>query len=70
MRIAEYSKMRNWWFWENSDIGNAHGLLDTNGLEFSGAVEKNKGDDNDTCNWLINSQALYNLDFYKENITY
>ena len=25
-------------------------LLDTNGLEFSGAVEKNKGDDNDTCN--------------------
>lgn len=29
---------------------------------FSGAVGKTKGDDNDTCNGLINAQALYGLD--------
>ena len=40
-------------------------LSDTDDLEFSGAVAKNKGDDNDTCNGLINGQALYNLDSLK-----
>jgi hypothetical protein len=29
---------------------------------FSGAVNKTKGDDNDTCNGLVNAQALYGLD--------
>jgi hypothetical protein len=42
-------------------------LSDTTYKEFSGAAAKNKGDDNDTCNGLINAQALYNLDFLLEN---
>jgi hypothetical protein len=29
--------------------------------EFSGAVNKPKGDDNDTCNALTNAQAAYGL---------
>jgi len=41
-------------------------LSDNDGLEFSGAVAKNKGDDNDTCNGLINGQALFNLDNLRE----
>lgn len=40
-------------------------LSDTGRKEFSGAAAKNKGDDNDTCNGLINAQALYNLDYLK-----
>ena len=40
-------------------------LADTEYKEFSGAAAKNKGDDNDTCNGLINGQALYNLDSLK-----
>lgn len=38
-------------------------LADTEYTDFSGASAKNKGDDNDTCNGLVNGQALYNLDF-------
>ena len=38
-------------------------LSDTGRKEFSGAAAKNKGDDNDTCNGLINAQALVNLDY-------
>lgn len=37
-------------------------LADTEYKGFSGAAAKNKGDDNDTCNGLVNGQALYNLD--------
>jgi hypothetical protein len=37
-------------------------ISDTTFKEFSGAAAKNKGDDNDTCNGLVNGQALYNLD--------
>ncbi|WP_157560936.1 hypothetical protein [Humibacter albus] len=33
---------------------------------FSGAVNKKKGDDNDTCNGLINAQALYGLDALRD----
>ena len=36
-------------------------LADTEYTEFSGAAAKNKGDDNDTCNGLVNAQALLNL---------
>jgi hypothetical protein len=38
-------------------------LSDTEYKEFSGAAAKNKGDDNDTCNGLINAQALVNMDY-------
>lgn len=38
-------------------------LADTEYTDFSGASAKNKGDDNDTCNGLVNGQALYNLDY-------
>lgn len=38
-------------------------LSDTAAGEFAGAACKNKGDDNDTCNGLINAQALYNMDY-------
>jgi hypothetical protein len=41
-------------------------LSDTSYKDFSGAVAKNKGDDNDTCNGLINAQALYNMDYMVE----
>ncbi len=41
-------------------------LSDTGRKEFSGAAAKNKGDDNDTCNGLINAQALTNLDYILE----
>lgn len=41
-------------------------LSDTGRKEFSGAAAKNKGDDNDTCNGLINAQALSNLDYILE----
>jgi hypothetical protein len=34
-------------------------LSDPDRTEFSGAVNKRKGDDNDTCNGLINGQAAY-----------
>lgn len=37
-------------------------LADTEYKGFSGAAAKNKGDDNDTCNGLVNAQALLNLD--------
>lgn len=37
-------------------------LADTEYKGFSGAAAKNKGDDNDTCNGLVNGQALLNLD--------
>jgi hypothetical protein len=37
-------------------------LSDTTYKGFSGAVAKNKGDDNDTCNGFVNGQALFNLD--------
>lgn len=37
-------------------------LADTQNSSFSGAAAKNKGDDNDTCNGLVNGQALLNLD--------
>ena len=37
-------------------------LADTQNSRFSGAAAKNKGDDNDTCNGLVNAQALLNLD--------
>lgn len=33
---------------------------------FSGAVGKVKGDDNDTCNGLVNAQALYGLDALRD----
>ncbi|WP_298455956.1 hypothetical protein [uncultured Cellulomonas sp.] len=33
---------------------------------FSGAVNKKKGDDNDTCNGLVNAQALYGLDVLRD----
>ncbi|MFI8593095.1 hypothetical protein ACIGCK_01515 [Microbacterium sp. NPDC078428] len=33
---------------------------------FSGAVNKKKGDDNDTCNGLVNAQALYGLDALRD----
>ena len=36
-------------------------LADTESTDFSGASAKNKGDDNDTCNGLVNGQALLNL---------
>lgn len=38
-------------------------LADTEYKGFSGAAAKNKGDDNDTCNGLVNAQALLNLDY-------
>lgn len=38
-------------------------LADTEYKGFSGAAAKNKGDDNDTCNGLVNGQALLNLDY-------
>lgn len=41
-------------------------LSDTESKEFSGAVAKNKGDDNDTCNGLIAAQALYNLESLRD----
>lgn len=41
-------------------------LSDTTAKEFSGAAAKNKGDDNDTCNGLINAQAVENLNFIYE----
>ena len=41
-------------------------LSDTTSREFAGATCKNKGDDNDTVNGLINAQALYNLDYLAE----
>jgi hypothetical protein len=34
---------------------------------FSGAVNKRKGDDNDTCNGLVNGQALYGLDCLRQS---
>jgi hypothetical protein len=37
-------------------------LSDMSCKEFSGAAAKIKGDDNDTCNGLVNAQALYNID--------
>lgn len=37
-------------------------LADTKYRGFSGAAAKNKGDDNDTSNGLVNGQALLNLD--------
>ena len=37
-------------------------MVDTEYSEFSGAAAKNKGDDNDTCNGLVNAMAIYNLD--------
>ena len=37
-------------------------LADTEYKGFSGAAAKNKGDDNDTSNGLVNGQALLNLD--------
>ena len=37
-------------------------LADTEYKGFSGAAAKNKGDDNDTCNGLVNGQAILNLD--------
>ena len=40
-------------------------LSDTEAKEFAGAVAKNKGDDNDTCNGLVAAQALYNLETLK-----
>ncbi len=33
---------------------------------FSGAASKVKGDDNDTCNGLVNAQALYGLDALRD----
>ena len=42
-------------------------FADTEYREFSGAAAKNKGDDNDTCNGLINAQALYNMDYLLEH---
>jgi hypothetical protein len=36
-------------------------LSDPDDTEFSGAVSKVKGDDNDTCNGLINGQASYGI---------
>lgn len=36
-------------------------LADTEYTDFSGASAKNKGDDNDTCNGLVNAQAILNL---------
>ena len=36
-------------------------LSDPQTAEFSGAVAKLKGDDNDTCNGLTNGQAAYAL---------
>ncbi len=41
-------------------------LSDTEAKKFAGAVAKNKGDDNDTCNGLVAAQALYNLETLKE----
>lgn len=41
-------------------------LSDTGSKEFSGAAAKNKGDDNDTCNGLINAQAVVNLEYICE----
>lgn len=41
-------------------------LSDTEAKDFSGAVAKNKGDDNDTCNGLIAAQALYNLESLRD----
>ena len=38
-------------------------LFDTDEKEFSGAAAKNKGDDNDTCNGFVNTQAVCNLDW-------
>lgn len=40
-------------------------LSDTAYTNFSGAVAKNKGDDNDTCNGFVHSQSLYNLDYLR-----
>ena len=37
-------------------------MADTEYKGFSGAAAKNKGDDNDTSNGLVNGQALLNLD--------
>lgn len=36
-------------------------LADTQGTEFSGAAAKGKGDDNDTCNGLVNGQSIYGM---------
>lgn len=41
-------------------------LADTEYTEFSGASAKNKGDDNDTCNGLVNGQAILNLEYIME----
>lgn len=41
-------------------------LADTEYKGFSGAAAKNKGDDNDTCNGLVNAQALLNLDYLSQ----
>ncbi len=41
-------------------------LADTEYKGFSGAAAKNKGDDNDTCNGLVNGQALLNLDYLSQ----
>ena len=41
-------------------------LADTEYTEFSGASAKNKGDDNDTCNGLVNAQAILNLKYIKD----
>jgi hypothetical protein len=41
-------------------------LSEPDRTEFSGAVSKRKGDDNDTCNGLINGQAAYGIyDLYE-----
>ena len=41
-------------------------LADTEYKGFSGVGTKNKGDDNDTCNGLVNGQALLNLDYLSQ----
>jgi hypothetical protein len=41
-------------------------LSDMSYKEFSGAAAKSKGDDNDTCNGIVNAQALYNIDYILE----
>ena len=42
-------------------------LSDTDAREFAGATCKLKGEDNDTCNGLINAQALYNMDYVRKH---
>jgi len=39
---------------------------DVTATAFSGAANKVKGDDNDTCNGLVNAQALYGLDALRD----